>query len=777
MDPGSGGDVALPGTASESGSSEAVTPPRGDSAGAPAAALAFGAKKPAAGSGWAKLAGSSAAGPLRAGEPPPAARSKLRTMLRLKAAAQAAKPEELLPLPDGINQSTPGIAIAWQWFQRVDRNRSGVLELAEVGTLAKHLGLEWTAKQTKRSYVEMCENTPYGGKQGVSFEDFAVWWARYQAATRREMKRIIKDIFQRADADGSGILTKSEFQHVVENANKNKALPTIGAPKKEAAVEGAAGKYEESAQEFQLEEAWEELKKIPIPESQELGVNFASFEAWWKGRAGIVEADIPVLPEFMVLRIAEKVKANENWNQLLEETLPGGKAAQRPRRSKNWTTLAEKLRAMVRMKTSWGELHDIYSTHAESAYEAAPLPPWTRDPESTFSMFWDVALVLMLLFVTWTVPLRVCFEIDIELWSPAFFVDLVVDLFFVADVFINCRTTYFDANGFRETRPKEIFKNYLRSWFAVDVFSCLPFGYVQYFMTDEVAASAAGQGDPYNNYKGIKAVRLLKISKLIRLTRLKRILMRRGSDMNLQQWMPATFTLIAIVFLCHLLTCGFFAVGTTDEVLANGERVAGWVEERGVWMLTEGNVTRTDPRISVSVRYVSSMYYVLNALEAGETTQERAFGVFAELMRDIILGLVAGLITTISMSMSSTDNATNLRLRHLRAWLAEKKLPKGFRMKVMEHFNETWTNSTNVDLPALLEACPPAMAASMAELMFSRVVSSVPLFKGLSPEVISALCLVRQPPPSPVCVPSLSSAMVLVTEMQADALYEEPERD
>ena len=113
-----------------------------------------------------------------------------------------------------------------------------------------------------------------------------------------------------------------------------------------------------------------------------------------------MEADIPVLPEFMVLRIAEKVKANENWNQLLEETLPGGKAAQRPRRSKNWTTLAEKLRAMVRMKTSWGELHDIYSTHAESAYEAAPLPPWTRDPESTFSMFWDVALVLMLLFVT-----------------------------------------------------------------------------------------------------------------------------------------------------------------------------------------------------------------------------------------------------------------------------------------------------------------------------------------------------------------------------------------
>ena len=37
------------------------------------------------------------------------------------------------------------------------------------------------------------------------------------------------------------------------------------------------------------------------------------------------------------------------------------------------------------------------------------------------------------------------------------------------------------------------------------------------------------------------------------------------------------------------------------------------------------------------------------------------------------------------------------------------------------------------------------MAANMADLLFGRFVSNVPFFKGLSPEVMSALCLRCKP--------------------------------
>ena len=52
---------------------------------------------------------------------------------------------------------------------------------------------------------------------------------------------------------------------------------------------------------------------------------------------------------------------------------------------------------------------------------------------------------------------------------------------------------------------------------------------------------------------------------------------------------------------------------------------------------------------SVGTRYLTSTYLVLNALEHGSTDAEKGYALFAELMRDFILGLVAGLMTTISV--------------------------------------------------------------------------------------------------------------------------------
>ena len=285
----------------------------------------------------------------------------------------------------------------------------------------------------------------------------------------------------------------------------------------------------------------------------------------------------------------------------------------------------------------------------------------------------------------------------------------------------------------------------LKKWFVIDFVSCLPFGYVQYFIPEG--------GDDAGQLKAIKSIRLMKITKMMRLARLKRIVMRHGGDGNFQQWQSVIFTLFTIVFMAHMLSCFWYLVGESAEQLGTGTIVPGWVEQQDGWGVTvvpanwtdfSERQTAVDPRITLSVRYLSSMCYVLNALENATTSFEMGFSVFAELMRDVILGLVASLITTISMSTSSTDTETELRLRRLRAWMAERKLPKGFRKKAIEHFTETWTQNY-MDLGTLLSECPPAMAANMAVLLYGRYVATVPLFKGLSQEVLSALCLKCKP--------------------------------
>ena len=67
----------------------------------------------------------------------------------------------------------------------------------------------------------------------------------------------------------------------------------------------------------------------------------------------------------MVLRIGDKVKAEKAWSMALENrAIAAGSPKTRKARSQKWNTLREKLLALVRMRASWGELHDIVRAHA-----------------------------------------------------------------------------------------------------------------------------------------------------------------------------------------------------------------------------------------------------------------------------------------------------------------------------------------------------------------------------------------------------------------------------
>lgn len=106
------------------------------------------------------------------------------------------------------------------------------------------------------------------------------------------------------------------------------------------------------------------------------------------------------------------------------------KEAKKPGRSKNWTKLADKLRALMKMRSQWGDLHDIYEVRAASLFEQDPLPPCVRDPNSTFSAYWDLTTVVFLLYVCFMTPIRACFNVNVELFCGMFWVELAIDVSF-----------------------------------------------------------------------------------------------------------------------------------------------------------------------------------------------------------------------------------------------------------------------------------------------------------------------------------------------------------
>ena len=58
--------------------------------------------------------------------------------------------------------------------------------------------------------------------------------------------------------------------------------------------------------------------------------------------------------------------------------------------------------------------------------------------------------------------------------NPLVIIDLIVDLMFIADIFINFRTTYLH-NGEAVLNQKLIAINYLKGWFVIDTIAAIPF--------------------------------------------------------------------------------------------------------------------------------------------------------------------------------------------------------------------------------------------------------------------------------------------------------------
>lgn len=59
------------------------------------------------------------------------------------------------------------------------------------------------------------------------------------------------------------------------------------------------------------------------------------------------------------------------------------------------------------------------------------------------------------------------------------YIDMFVDIMFIADILINFRTTYLH-NGEVVADPRKIALNYMRSWFLIDSAAAIPFDLLLY---------------------------------------------------------------------------------------------------------------------------------------------------------------------------------------------------------------------------------------------------------------------------------------------------------
>ena len=211
----------------------------------------------------------------------------------------------------------------------------------------RKLGLRWKKHDVRKAFDEMADGKHGSKKPVITFQNFALWWSRYQTSRRREVSARLNRLFQQVDTKKRKVLRKEEFVRLINAANEDPSIHLLlqwpdscgTDPRSSPRASPRAGSETstDSAQrtrrpsvydskdneQLQLdpETAWAECRKAPLRDDDDraqignrshsfsnttvhgLGVNFVSFEAYWKDKMNIAEPDIPVLPEFMVRQI------------------------------------------------------------------------------------------------------------------------------------------------------------------------------------------------------------------------------------------------------------------------------------------------------------------------------------------------------------------------------------------------------------------------------------------------------------------------------------------
>lgn len=75
-------------------------------------------------------------------------------------------------------------------------------------------------------------------------------------------------------------------------------------------------------------------------------------------------------------------------------------------------------------------------------------------------------------------------------------IDSIVDVVFFIDIVLNFHTTFVGPGGEVVSDPKVIRKNYFKSWFLIDLLSCLPYDVFNAFDHDEDVSMPTRSLDP-----------------------------------------------------------------------------------------------------------------------------------------------------------------------------------------------------------------------------------------------------------------------------------------
>ncbi len=469
---------------------------------------------------------------------------------------------------------------------------------------------------------------------------------------------------------------------------------------------------------------------------------------YYKAQLGAEPVELPVFPEHLTTTIEEaeryRIKPGD------EIVRDGGRPPRRVRSADRfrtsypkpaqsgtrsgrqlWNFLMPRLTVLVKFSNLWGRLHELNPNAEELLHadhhgaedpadeEELQLPKFMCHPDNALSINWRRFQLLALVYVLITAPIAIGFELPVRLPSETLWsVELLIDIHFLADIPLRLRTAYYDStNGALIDDSAAIVWRYLQTWFVIDLASVLPFSYLA------LGSDDASKTTPITQVRCIKALRLTQRSTWAVVAPLTRSMVRA-------QWMTVIFTAAFTAAALHMMSCGWWLLGSGDDGWVN-TTVASWSDGTSSTSLAE--------------HYAQAVYGVVVARGSwAQTDAERVYGIAMEIMLVILqICLTAVAVRTMDRSSGSASaDSEALSVSTVVEWAHTRGLSRSRTAEIEECYRRLYhADKGNMCIEAqVLARLPPPVATKVAEDLYLVYIRRLPFFRGLSKPVLGALC-------------------------------------
>ncbi|NXM79858.1 KCNH1 protein, partial [Oenanthe oenanthe] len=401
--------------------------------------------------------------------------------------------------------------------------------------------------------------------------------------------------------------------------------------------------------------------------------------------------------------------------------------------------------------------------------EAPKTPPHIILHYCVFKTTWDWIILILTFYTAILVPYNVSFKTKQNnvAWLV---VDSIVDVIFLVDIVLNFHTTFVGPAGEVISDPKLIRMNYLKTWFVIDLLSCLPYDVINAFENvDELNITICVISEALHltycirihNWicllfgvftKGISS--LFSSLKVVRLLRLGRV--ARKLDHYIE-YGAAVLVLLVCVFglAAHWLACIWYSIGDYEVIDedTNTIRTESWLYQLGEsigtpYRFNTSGFGKWEGGPSKDSVYISSLYFTMTSLTsvgfgniAPTTDGEKIFAVAMMMIGSLLYATIFGNVTTIFQQMYANTNRYHEMLNSVRDFLKLYQVPKGLSERVMDYIVSTWSMSRGIDTEKVLQICPKDMRADICVHLNRKVFKEHPAFRLASDGCLRALAM------------------------------------